>query len=782
MEKTKTAIEKLENKLSFRDYRIPITFEEFLERLATEPVAIIRNVFQIYHDMVTTYMVSRDEDDTDDPDGGHFRNYDSSPLFVEGSDQPFFADRLFANRLVQHAEAMIRGAQQNKIYIFDGPPGCGKSTFLNNLLLKFETFANTESGSRYETLWRLQRSLLGDTRETDTHPAMMRLLRMLARQEPSAEGSPCSGGGGGDEPAAEDFTDNLLEGLQDPAAGDVIDVPCPSHDHPLLMIPKAHRRSFLDDLLENDEFKWKLFTAKEYEWVFRDNPCTICASLYEALLQRLGSPSLVYNMIHARPYRFNRRLGEGISVFNPGDRPVRQNVLSNPMLQRRINRLLQDSNQVRYIHSRYAKTNNGIYALMDIKSHNVERLIELHNIVSEAVHKVEDIEESVNSLFVALMNPEDRKNIADIQSFSDRIQYINIPYVLDINTETDIYRNIFGKHIDESFLPRVLSNFARIIIASRLKTQSPVLMEWIGQAEKYHQYCDDNLQLLKMEIYAGNLPAWLTEDDRKQFNARLRRRIVAESESDGLQGFSGRDALKIFGDFYAKYARGDRLINMSILIRYFTRIRQDLTRNVAGGFVDSLLRMYNYTVLQEVKEALYYYNEDQIARDIQNYLFAINYDAHTTAVCHYTGDRLEINDAYLEGLELRLLGQHINVTQRRAFRQATQKEYTSQTLTQEILMEGKPILATRLYKNLQERYTYNLKEKALDPFVTNPNFRSAIKDYDTPAFKTYDKRIRSDVEFMMRNLSTKFGYTQQGAREVCIYVIDSQLTRENPAS
>ena len=51
---------------------------------------------------------------------------------------------------------------------------------------------------------------------------------------------------------------------------------------------------------------------------------------------------------------------------------------------------------------------------MDVKSHNTERLIELHNIISEGLHKVEDIEENVNSLFLALMNPEDKKNIKEI--------------------------------------------------------------------------------------------------------------------------------------------------------------------------------------------------------------------------------------------------------------------------------------------------------------------------------------------------------------------------------
>jgi hypothetical protein len=44
-------------------------------------------------------------------------------------------------------------------------------------------------------------------------------------------------------------------------------------------------------------------------------------------------------MVYARPYQVNRRLGEGISVFNPGDRRSRQPVQTNPELQRRLDEL-----------------------------------------------------------------------------------------------------------------------------------------------------------------------------------------------------------------------------------------------------------------------------------------------------------------------------------------------------------------------------------------------------------------------------------------------------------
>lgn len=755
----RNAMEKFDASIGRHDQRAPIPFEEFLQGLAEQPRLVIRNIFQIFHDMIKRYVGQGRDEYPDDPESISYVCYDCSKLFIEGSDHPFFADRLFANRLVTLVESMKRGAQQNKIYIFRGPHGCGKSTFLNNLLKKFEEYANTEEGLCYETVWRLYPKMLGEGGESAGLTAMDSLMQLQ-------------------EQLGKDQVEMLKLQSMINASEEVIEVPCPSHDNPLLMIPKDYRRTFFDDLFQNDEFKWKLYTDKEFEWVFKDNSCTICSSLYQALLSRLGSPSRVFEMLYARPYRFDRRLGEGISVYNPGDRPMGKTTLTNAFIQSRINAFLRDSNQVKYLFSKYAKTNNGIYALMDIKSHNTDRLIELHNIISEGIHKVEDLEENVNSLLLAVMNPEDQKNIEDFQSFSDRIEYINIAYVMDLNTEVEIYRNIFGKHIDQSFLPRVLHNFARVIISTRLNRRSEALLEWIGDPEKYRLYCDENLQLLKMEIYTGYIPKWLQEEDRKRLNAQRRRKIIAESETEGEHGISGRDSIKIFNDFYSTYSKGNKLINMSQLCNFFTKARKELSNLIPDGFLDSLLRMYDYTILQEVKESLYYYNEEQIARDIQNYLFAVNFEPGSVETCNYTGEKLEISEEFFDSIESRLLGAGARRLERLRFREDTQKEYTSKTLTQELMVEGKTITETRIFESLHERYVYNLKEKVLDPFLENENFRRAIKDYGEEDFKTYDKKIREDVSYLINNLCSNFRYTDQGAKEVCMYVIDNDLARK----
>jgi predicted Ser/Thr protein kinase len=747
--------------------RVPIPFEAFLGELIANPASAIRNVFQVFHDMVKTYVEQEADEYPDDPESIGYVFYDCSKLLVEGANHPFFADRLFADHLMKHVEGMRHGAQQNKIYIIDGPPGCGKSTFLNNVLKKFEEYANTKNGLRYEVVWRLDPKSLGGTKDRYSSPLIEKLSRLL--EHPDRAGDECKQDLGFEPQDLEQ--DLVLE------EDEFVEVPCPSHDNPILIIPREYRRSFFDDLFRNDEFKWKLSTEKEYEWVFKDFPCTICSSIYDALMERLKDPAQVFKMVYARHYRFNRRLGDGISVFNPGDELVRQNVLTNPMLQRRINSLFRDSNQVQYLYSRYAKTNNGIYALMDIKSRNNERLIELHNIISEKVHKVENIEENVNSLFLAVINPEDKKNFQDIQSFSDRIQYIRIPYVMDLRTEVDIYRNIFGKHIDDRFLPRVLHNFARVIISSRLNTRSDALQEWIQNSEKYSLYCDRNLQLLKMELYAGHIPPWLVEEDRKNFTSKRRKRVIAESDTEGEKGFSGRDSIKLFNQFYSAYSREEQLINMSMLCHFFNQIRKENRDCIPEGFLESLHQLYDYTILQEIKESLYYYNEEQIAKDIQNYLFALNFEIGSVARCTFTNDRLEITEEFLSGIENRILGSFLEKQKRLSFRRDTQKEYTSKTLTQEIMLEGKSIIKTDLYESLYERYVYNLKKKVLDPFLKNENFRQAIKEYGEESFRTYDRRIRDDVSFLVKNLIRKYHYTDQGAKEICIYVIDNDIAR-----
>ncbi|MGD9176091.1 MAG: hypothetical protein PVF29_18135, partial [Desulfobacterales bacterium] len=230
----KKAMLNLNQNMSTQEQRTSISFEAFLEELVANPKTVTRNIFQVFHDMMKAYVGEGVDEYPDDPESINFASYDCNKLFVESADNPFFADRLFANRLVKLVEALKRGTQQNKIYIFKGPPGCGKSTFLNNLLTKFEEYANTDAGLRYETVWRFDRNTFGQFEEYETHPVLKQLSGLLE----NSDADPANSGGGKSlrNPAASD--DKVLDDTLAPYINeDFVEIPCPSHDNPLLMIP-----------------------------------------------------------------------------------------------------------------------------------------------------------------------------------------------------------------------------------------------------------------------------------------------------------------------------------------------------------------------------------------------------------------------------------------------------------------------------------------------------------------------------------------------------------------
>jgi hypothetical protein len=214
---------------------------------------------------------------------------------------------------------------------------------------------------------------------------------------------------------------------------------------------------------------------------------------------------------------------------------------------------------------------------------------------------------------------------------------------------------------------------------------------------------------------------------------------------------------------------------MPDLCTFFKKLDDQPKKIIPQGFLSSLLRMYDYSILQQVKESLYYYNEDQIAKDIKNYITAVTNEFDSIVKCIFTKEEIHVTEAFLESIENRLLSENVDNKRRKEMRDDVLKEFTTLTLSHEIMIEGKEIVETRLFQSLYERYVHNLKKRVLEPFIDNENFRNAIKDFDTDKFKSHDKRIKRDVEFLMENLSKKFGYTQQGANEVCIYAIDNNL-------
>ena len=738
---------KLSNEVFLKEKRKSLSFDELLYAINKKPELVFRDIFQVIYDMVHYYIPKGVDEYPTTGNTIGYMHYDSSDLFENNCDDPFFADRLFVNRFMKLINGFKSNIQKNRIYLFEGPPGSGKSTFLNNLLQKLEEYTKTDEGVVYKTEWRLDIEKLSGIKKFET---TITKIPELKKQ----------------------YFEQVKFGLK---STNKLVFSCPNHDHPILQIPIEYRKELLDEIIEDKKLKKKIFNDKQYEWIFKEKPCSICKTVHSALVNGLDDPLDVYKMLYAKPMRFNRQLGDGISVFNPGDNIFRNN-LGNDILQDKINRLFEKTS-IRYKFSHLAKTNNGVYALMDIKENNIERLRNLHGIISDGVHKVDLIEERIKSFFVGLINPTDTEHYENIPSFKDRVTTIKIPYILDYNTEVKIYTNKFGKDVQKQFLPRILENFTKIIVSTRMDTANTEIKKWITSTSKYTKYVDKNLLLLKMDIYSGTIPSWLSDEDTKKLNFDTRKEIINSAVLEGDKGFSGRKSLIIFNEFLNKHYSKEKYITMEIVEKFFLSKDEYITK-IPEGFLKSIVDSYDYNIMQEIKEAIYFFNKEKISDDIKDYLFAINYNLGTTKKCIYTNNEIEITEDYLKGFEIIFLGVSSTKDKRDEFRKEAQTLYISQTLAQEIKLKNKPIEETKQFKDLYKKYKKKIKEGVLEPYYENKNFRRAILDFNTEHFKTYDRRLKDNIDLLITNLKKKFKYTISGAKQICVYAIDKDLFKK----
>jgi len=389
---------------------------------------------------------------------------------------------------------------------------------------------------------------------------------------------------------------------------------------------------------------------------------------------------------------------------------------------------------------------------------------------------VENIEENIRTMFLGLINPQDKEFIDKTKSLKDRSLYIKMPYILDYTTEVQIYKNIRGESLKTCFFPLVLDNFARIIIASRMEKNSENLKEWIGNSRRYSKICDEELLILKMELYSGNIPEWIHEEDRRKFKAQIRRKIINEAEKEGIKGFTGRESIYIFNEFLSTNYKNEQHINMQMVYNFFTDQKKELLQRIPENFLESLINFYDYSVLQQMKVCIYSFSRSRISQNILDYIFGVNFDIGAREKNKYTGKVIDISEEFLRSIEDYLIGSSASEEVRKGYRDEILQKYISKT-TSEITVEGKKIKETELYRDLLKKYVHNLKNNALDPFIDNETLRNAIKEYGTEEFKAHDKKIKRDSTYLIQCLMRKFDYSEEDAKEVCIYVFDKNLIK-----
>ncbi|PLX27743.1 hypothetical protein C0583_00690 [Candidatus Parcubacteria bacterium] len=762
-DKLRVSLEVVKKGLSVQEGTKPITFNEFLERLALRPELLLRKASKYFADMFFSNIEASPDEYLGDSESINYIDYDMTKLFTGNSIVPFFPDRPFKNRLVRSMSFLESNSGQNVVFVFKGPPGCGKTTFINNLLKKTEEYSLSSEGERYEVVWRLKPESFGGYSDDFIYRAK-KTGRIYG-----------------------DFREEVLE------------IPCPSHCNPFLLISPEKRKDFLRNLLSANDFE-RISTNHSFRWLFQKSACSICGQFLKALNMKVGNMDEILGMIYVRSFVMSRKYGIGISVWNPEDKGESRELIENAEAQMLLNALLKNSNLVRLEYPRYSDTNNGVYVLMDVKEYNLKRFTDLHSILSEGYCKVGSREEEIDTVFIAVLNPENevleirerepgsRSTFTDImeshdEAFDDRKIEIPINSVLVYRTEMEILKEVYGKDVEKRFLPRVFESFAKYIVSCRLNNKSQAMQEWIENRDRYLDYCDADMLLLKMEIYDGHIPNWLSDEDRKSFNAKLRRRLVDESADEGIVNtISTRKSIKMFQQLLEENANTDKLVDMKFLIKFINkqaRKVEEVNLNPPEGFLDSLLNLYDFSVIQELREAMHMRNQKEIEKIVKNYFYVLNFldeelgtipvEDRRVEKNPYTQEDCEIDESTLSRVDevIRSGIGSIAITYRRI---EDHRQFVS-----DMARSGNKIEETDIFQQTLRQYEKGLKEDILLPLEQNKNYRRAFIDWKTPSFESYDKKIKEDIKRIVTVLCRDFDYTEAGALQVCLYVIDKQL-------
>ncbi len=765
-------VEKLFSELSggVKDRSTPsIPISEFFLRLKGEDISFLRSPQHLLHDLVLERL-GKGVDEYPGKNSAGYKRYDVENLF-EAGDVKFFSSRMFANILYDLASRIVRGKQQNKIYVFKGPPGSGKSTAIDSLAEAFEGYINEQM--LYEVVWRLDTEMLGVAVHSED------ISCKLQQAEKS------------DEKKEKFIIDKFPI------------VPCPNHCNPVLLIPREIRKVFLDSMLPNKETKHRLFTEERYSWVFDTKMCPICQSIFEAISRKLFEEkekskeesydlNKILEMVHVRQYRFDRRLSRGISVFGSGDKSDKMGIVTDEQIQKILDILFKGSS-VKYIADPLCRTNFGLRVLMDVKEENITRFKGWHNVVSEGRKKVGDYEQGVLTLLLAVMNPEDEEGIKDIKSFSDRREDVSIPYITDVATELKVFGNIFGKNSLSRFLPGVAENFARFIISSRIKGVSKPIKNWLGEKglQDYNErnFCDEEGLTVAMDISEGIIPKWLDKPHIDSFTKPRRLDVLDKIQDSAKSGISDRDAIDFFGKLLgwfdvrikkdvgeAKNEESIRLIEMSDLEDFLFGgdSKEDFLNKVPDTFWEEITFIYQKNLTNTIKKALYRYNTDKLEEDIIHYLRALLMDPDEIEIFEFTGKEIEASESFLSTIENVLAGEKLNQEARKTIRKNITEKLSRVIAT--TLDDWGQVKETEVFKALYRMYTENIKKDVLAPFTHNENFGRAIKDFGTKEFESYDKKIKEDVAYLIKNLAENFGYsTEDAARQICEYFVREDL-------
>lgn len=493
---------------TFERKRLLISFGEYFSLFGASPARHVRAAAQYLRDVFdhfgTTTIAS--------PRGALTRWRLFDVPWENGKDALMGQEEVQASvyRLISN---FAREGRTNRLILLHGPNGSAKSTFVASLQRAMEHYSTLDEGALYRFNW--------------IFPS-----QKLTKGGIGFSGGSFEGGAGASDTFAY-LDDDLIEAK----------IADEMRDHPLLLIPRDHRRALIESLLADEIAKG--FRPADY--LMRGDLSHRNRQIFEALLASYhGDLGKVLRHVQVERFFVSRRYRQAAATIEPQmavDARVKQLTMDRSLasLPPALQSLTLYETQGELVDG-----NRGVIDFADLLKRPLEAYKYLLTTIESGRVSLDVASLDLDCVFVGSSNEgylAAFKEVPEFQSFKGRMELVRAPYLLDYHVEQQIYEaqiHATRLELDKHVAPHVAWVTALWAVLTRMRKPLP---------EKYTKVVGDIVGKLgpmdKALLYAdGTIPESVSAEQARELGAAIEK-IARESDSypnyEGRTGASPRE-------------------------------------------------------------------------------------------------------------------------------------------------------------------------------------------------------------------------------------------------
>jgi predicted Ser/Thr protein kinase len=722
----------------FQDVRRILSFSDFLNLVTRNPRRMLRSAAQYLVDMFDHFGVERVD---------RFEQRVERFLLFDGR-FPGGTDFLSGEETVQSdIYRLLKGLSEegrtDKLILLHGPNGSSKTTVVNLIFRGLEQYSCTDEGALYRFAWifpKPQKSegRLGFSRDR-------------------------SGQADGEETYA--FLDS-----EDVAAR----ISCELRDSPIFLIPREERLSFIHSALEASEDAPVDLEKAISSYFLEGDLGPKGKALFEGLLTGYqGDWKKVVRHIQVERYFISRRFRTGAIRIDPqmhvdaGARQITadQSIEYLPPMLHNV-RIVEPMGDL-------VDANHGVLEYSDFLKRPIDMNKYLLSTVETGTVSVPGLFLDLDIVFFGSTNENHLdafKKTMDYNSFKARMELVQVPYLLRVSDEEAIYRDVIRTiSRRKPVLPHTARVAALWAVLTRLNRPNPD-----HHQEEVRELIGRISPMDKAKLYdSGTAPAGMKDDEKRRVRravGAMRREFEDEILYEGRIGGSPREMRAILNE--ASHLKGypclSPLAVLEVLedfvkeknVYEFLNLEADGDYHDHEGFIRAVRDEYHVWVTAELEDSMDLVEVAEYDRKCNEYFSHVVAFSRGEKVVNPSTGALEPPSEAVMGAVESLLDLQEPVEEFR-------KNLVGRIGAFRVDNPDAPVIYKELFSDIYSSLKQDFFAKRREQIE---QIEEQLIRHGTDGASAIDAKNLERVERTIRNMKERYGYGEEGLREVVLFI------------